>query len=81
METLGGYVVNVLVNSCGENKMTEGELRDKVGIGEKGLLDSDQGLVDIFGVKDNRVSYGFLSSGKIVTENIDAFMRRFSKEE
>ena len=81
METLGEYVISVSKNSCGGNKMTEKELRDKVGVGEKGLLDSSNGLIDIFGVRDNRVSYGFLASGKTVTESIDAFMGRFGKKE
>lgn len=64
----------------GKSEMTEKELRDKIGVSEKGLIDSSSGLIDIFGVRDDKVSYGFLSNGKIVTEGIDVFIERFSKE-
>lgn len=58
--------------------MTEKELRKEIGISPTGLLNSTKGLVDIFGVKDDKVRYGFLAGGDIVTETTNEFLARFT---
>ena len=63
------------------NEMTRKELCAFIGIAENQLLMSSYGLVDIMGVCDGKVSYGFLSKGRIMTEGIDEFLARFENSE
>ncbi len=57
--------------------MTEQELRKRIGIGENQLVNTNHGLVDIFAVRDGRITYGFLASGTMKSETIKEFLERF----
>lgn len=57
--------------------MTEKELREKIGIGEKDLIDSPQGLVDILRVKDDVVVLGYLAGG-VKQVDINDFLENFN---
>ena len=57
--------------------MTEKELRKKIGIGDKDLIDSPQGLVDILGVKDNTITLGYLVGG-VKQVDINDFLENFN---
>lgn len=61
--------------------MTEKELRDKIGIGPNDLFSTNLGMIDIFGVKDGKISYGFLASGNVMTESIESFMSKATATE
>jgi hypothetical protein len=60
--------------------MTEEQIREKIGIGPTGLVQSSSGAIDIFAVKDGRITYGFLISGKMQSETIDDFLARFKTD-
>jgi len=45
--------------------MTEQELREKIGIKENELVNTNMGALDIFDVKDDIVYFGFLAFGDV----------------
>jgi len=57
--------------------MTEKELRKKIGIGDKDLIGSPQGLVDILGVQDDIVTLGYLAGGGIRKVEVETFLKGF----
>jgi hypothetical protein len=57
--------------------MTEKELREKIGLKENELLNTSIGHIDIFGVKDNIVSYGSLAGGNVMSETVEEFLSHF----
>ena len=65
--------------------MTEQELREKCGLKPNALIPTNKGLVDILGIgKDpktgeEKVTLGFLISGKIITEPIISVIEKITK--
>ena len=59
--------------------MTEKKLRSIIGISKTGLINSNHGLADIFGVKDDVVTMGLLSSGKIKKIPVKEFLETWNK--
>ncbi len=60
--------------------MTEKELREKCGLGEGGLIDSNLGLIDILWVKDDVVCLGVLANGKIIRESVESVVTKLTKK-
>ena len=58
--------------------MTEKELRDKIGIGERQLVNTNKGLMDILYIHDNKVFFGFLAFGSVQSEPIEEFLEKFT---
>jgi len=65
--------------------MTEQEFREKCGLEPNALISTNKGLVDILGIgKDpktgeEKVTLGFLISGKIITEPIISVIEKITK--
>jgi|AntAceMinimDraft_9_1070365.scaffolds.fasta_scaffold04831_3 hypothetical protein len=57
--------------------MNESELRKEIGIGEKELVNTNRGSLDIFSVSDGRVTYGLLAEGKVSYMTTDKFLENF----
>ena len=57
------------------------ELRQFLGLSENDLVDTSNGLLDIFRVRNGFVSYGFLAEGNIREEPLDEFIDRFTIQE
>ena len=58
--------------------MTEKELREKCGLEEGGLINSNVGLIDILWVKDDVVCLGVLANGKIIKESVDSVVAKMT---
>ena len=54
---------------------TEEDLREYIGIGEKDLIGSKSGAIDIFGVKNGMVSLGYVATGWQDKRTIDDFLK------
>lgn len=57
--------------------MTEQELRDKLKLKSTDLINTSNGLLDIFTVENDIVTYGFLSSLSIYEESVEDFLSHF----
>lgn len=58
--------------------MTEKELREKCGLEENGLIDTNLGLLDILLVKDDVVFLGVLANGKIIEESVESVVAKMT---
>ena len=60
--------------------MTEKELRKTIGIGEKDLIDSPRGLVDILSVENDLITLGYLASGGTQKVKVEDFLKGFRQK-
>lgn len=60
--------------------MTEKELRKICGLKDDELINTNRGALDIFGVKNDYVSYGFLAEGAVLIETVDSFLEKISEK-
>jgi hypothetical protein len=58
--------------------MTEKTLREKCGIGPTECPNTSMGVMDIFGVKDDVVSFGFLMGGRTQEMTTQDFIAKFN---
>jgi len=56
--------------------MTEEELREKCGLRKGQLIDTNIGLLDILGVKDNTVVLGVLANRNIIRESVESVIEK-----
>jgi len=56
--------------------MTEEELREKCGLRKGQLIDTNIGLLDILGVKDNTVVLGVLANENIIRESVESVIEK-----
>ena len=60
--------------------MNQKELRKKIGIGEKDLIDSPRGLVDILSVENDLITLGYLASGGTQKVKVEDFLKGFRQK-
>lgn len=59
--------------------MTEKELRDRCGLKDGELINTDLGLMDILSVKEDKVSLGLLASGRVIVETADSVIKKLAR--
>ena len=59
--------------------MTRKELFNKIGLKNNQLISTNFGLMDVLGVTDDIVSYGFLANGRTDTMPAEDFCAKFQK--
>ena len=59
--------------------MTEQELRDKLKLKSNELINTSNGLLEIFGVKDDIVEYAFLIGANVQHESVEDFLSHFKE--
>lgn len=61
--------------------MNEAELREKCGLEEGQLINTNLGLLDILKVENGLVSLGVMMNGDVIVETIEDFMKKMSADD